>query len=117
MLELGDSAAADHASVGAHAAALGVDVLLTVGDAARAIADSALRTPGWSGEAVSTAGRAQAGDWLRHNVVARDVVLVKASRGAALEHLADELADELADDPAGEPADDGSDLEGGNGSG
>jgi UDP-N-acetylmuramoyl-tripeptide--D-alanyl-D-alanine ligase len=116
MLELGDSAAADHASVGAHAAALGVDVLLTVGDAARAIADSALRTPGWSGEAVSTAGRAQAGDWLRHNVVARDVVLVKASRGAALEHLADELADELAADPAGEPADDGSDLEGGNGS-
>jgi UDP-N-acetylmuramoyl-tripeptide--D-alanyl-D-alanine ligase len=117
MLELGDSAAADHASVGAHAAALGVDVLLTVGDAARAIADGALRTPGWSGEAVSTAGRAQAGDWLRHNVVARDVVLVKASRGAALEHLADELADERADDPAGEPADDGSDLEGGNGSG
>ena len=49
----------------------------------------ARRTPGWRGEAVPTAGREQAADWLRHNVVARDVVLVKASRGAALEHVAD----------------------------
>jgi hypothetical protein len=45
---------------------------------------------------VPTAGREQAADWLRHNVVARDVVLVKASRGAALEHLADALADPAA---------------------
>ena len=65
--------------------------LVTVGAAAEAIADGARRTPGWDGEAVPTAGREQAADWLRHNVVARDVVLVKASRGAALEHLADVL--------------------------
>jgi UDP-N-acetylmuramoyl-tripeptide--D-alanyl-D-alanine ligase len=43
---------------------------------------------------VPTAGRDQAADWLRHNVVARDVVLVKASRGAALEHVADGLAED-----------------------
>ncbi|MGA8247094.1 MAG: UDP-N-acetylmuramoyl-tripeptide--D-alanyl-D-alanine ligase, partial [Nocardioides sp.] len=54
----------------------------------------ARRTPGWSGEAVTAAGREQAAAWLRHNVVARDIVLVKASRGAALEHLADVLADD-----------------------
>ena len=58
-----------------------------------AIADGARRTPGWSGEAVPTAGREQAAAWLRHNVVARDVVLVKASRGAALEHVADVLTE------------------------
>jgi UDP-N-acetylmuramoyl-tripeptide--D-alanyl-D-alanine ligase len=102
MLELGDSSAADHARVGAHAAGLGIDVLVTVGEAAEAIADGARRTPGWAGEAVSSAGREQATDWLRHNVVARDVLLVKASRGAALEHLADELAGE----PAGRQAED-----------
>ena len=34
---------------------------------------------------ITTAGRAAATDWLRHNVSAADVVLVKASRGAALE--------------------------------
>ncbi len=91
MLELGETAGRQHAEVGAHAAELGVDVLVTVGGAADAIADGARRTPGWEGEAVPTAGREQAVDWLRHNVVARDVVLVKASRGAALEHLAEAL--------------------------
>ncbi len=100
MLELGDSAADDHARVGRHAAGIGIDVLVTVGEAAEEIAEGARRTPGWSGVVVSTAGREQAAEWLRHNVVARDVVLVKASRGAALEHVADPLVD--ADDGAPE---------------
>jgi UDP-N-acetylmuramoyl-tripeptide--D-alanyl-D-alanine ligase len=94
MLELGPTSEADHVGVGQHAARLGVDVLVTVGPAADAIAEGARRTPGWSGDVVPTAGREQAADWLRHNVVARDVVLVKASRGAALEHVADVLTDE-----------------------
>ncbi len=91
MLELGESSVADHVGVGEQAAGLGVDVLVTVGDSARAIGEGARRTSGWRGEWVSTAGREQASEWLRHNVVARDVVLVKASRGAALEHVADAL--------------------------
>jgi UDP-N-acetylmuramoyl-tripeptide--D-alanyl-D-alanine ligase len=102
MLELGESAADDHVAVGEHAAGLGIDVLVTVGDVAEGIAAGARRTPGWRGAAVSTAGREQATDWLRHNVVARDVVLVKASRGAALEHLADMLTEAAADDQEGE---------------
>jgi UDP-N-acetylmuramoyl-tripeptide--D-alanyl-D-alanine ligase len=40
---------------------------------------------------ITTAGRDAAADWLRHNVSAADVVLVKASRGAALELIADDL--------------------------
>lgn len=100
MLELGDESDAQHAEVGAHAAQVGIDVVLTVGHAAETIGDGARRTPGWGGETVVTAGREQAGDWLRHNVGARDVVLVKASRGAALEHLADVLADDHADQSA-----------------
>jgi UDP-N-acetylmuramoyl-tripeptide--D-alanyl-D-alanine ligase len=91
MLELGASSADDHLAVGEHAARLGIDVVVTVGGAAEAIAAGARRTPGWAGEVVPTAGRDQAAEWLRHNVVARDVVLVKASRGAALEHVADSL--------------------------
>ena len=43
------------------------------------------------GVAITTAGRVEATEWLRHNVSAADVVLVKASRGAALEVVADEL--------------------------
>ena len=49
------------------------------------IADGAGRSPGWAGEAVVTAGRDEAVAWVRENVSAGDVVLVKASRGAALE--------------------------------
>jgi UDP-N-acetylmuramoyl-tripeptide--D-alanyl-D-alanine ligase len=40
---------------------------------------------------ITTAGRDEAADWLRHNVSAADVVLVKASRGAALELIAEDL--------------------------
>ena len=47
--------------------------------------------PGWAGATVVTAGRDEALAWVRHNVAAGDVVLVKASRGAALELLADAL--------------------------
>jgi UDP-N-acetylmuramoyl-tripeptide--D-alanyl-D-alanine ligase len=106
MLELGETSPAQHAEVGAHAAGLGVDVVLTVGEAAGAIAEGARGTPGWAGETVPTAGRERAADWLRHNVGARDVVLVKASRGAALEHLAEMLAHD--------PDDRADALEGGN---
>ena len=105
MLELGDTSAEQHAEVGVHAANLGIDVLVTVGGAADAIADGARRTPGWAGVAVPTAGREQATDWLRDNVGARDVVLVKASRGAALEHLADALAEPAAGNASVDRAD------------
>ncbi|HEV2797784.1 MAG TPA: UDP-N-acetylmuramoyl-tripeptide--D-alanyl-D-alanine ligase [Nocardioides sp.] len=90
MLELGEGAAAAHTGVGAYAAEAGVDVLVAVGPAADAVARG-FEQAGGSGVALTTAGRAEAADWLRHNVTAADVVLIKASRGAALEVIADEL--------------------------
>ncbi|GAA4721241.1 UDP-N-acetylmuramoyl-tripeptide--D-alanyl-D-alanine ligase [Nocardioides conyzicola] len=92
MRELGDSAYAGHVEVGAAAAALGIDVVVVVGDAARGIVDG-LRTadPAWDGEAIVTAGRDEAQDWVRENVAAGDVVLVKASNGVALWVIAEEL--------------------------
>jgi UDP-N-acetylmuramoyl-tripeptide--D-alanyl-D-alanine ligase len=113
MLELGATATEDHEAVGAHAARLGIDVLLAVGDAAGAIAEGARRTPGWSGDAVSAAGRDHAAEWLRHNVVARDVVLVKASRGAALEQLAEALVAEPGERAPGQGPDHTHHQEGG----
>jgi UDP-N-acetylmuramoyl-tripeptide--D-alanyl-D-alanine ligase len=91
MKELGPAAYEAHRGVGALAAAAGVDVLLVVGEAAAGIADGAGASPDWPGEAILTAGRAEALAWLRKNAVAADVVLVKASRGAALDHIADAL--------------------------
>jgi UDP-N-acetylmuramoyl-tripeptide--D-alanyl-D-alanine ligase len=90
MLELGDEAAAAHHGVGAYAAEVGVDVLVTVGPGAAAVAEG-FGAGGTGGVIIPTAGRDEAADWLRHNVSAADVVLVKASRGAALELIADDL--------------------------
>lgn len=90
MLELGDEAADAHHGVGAYAAQSGVDVLVTVGEGATPVAEG-FRAGSTGGVSITTAGRDEAADWLRHNVSAADVVLVKASRGAALELIADDL--------------------------
>ena len=90
MLELGEGARAAHRAVGAYAAEVGVDVLVTVGPAADPISEGH-DAGGGRGVSIPTAGRDAALEWLRHNVSAADVVLVKASRGAALELIAEEL--------------------------
>ena len=91
MKELGDAALEAHREVGRLAAAAGVDRVVAVGEPARGIAEGARATERWTGRAVLTAGRDQAVAWVRENVAAEDVVLVKASRGAALEKIADGL--------------------------
>jgi UDP-N-acetylmuramoyl-tripeptide--D-alanyl-D-alanine ligase len=97
MRELGDSAHAGHAEVGAAAAALGIDVVVVVGEPATGIADGLRGATDWTGEAIVTAGRDEAVAWVRENVAAGDVVLVKASNGVALWVIADQL---LAQKPA-----------------
>ncbi|MFC4787329.1 UDP-N-acetylmuramoyl-tripeptide--D-alanyl-D-alanine ligase [Nocardioides sp. MAHUQ-72] len=99
MKELGDHTAEDHLAVGRAAAEAGVDLLVAVGEPARGIAEGARATDGWSGEAILTAGRDEALSHLRENVSAHDVVLVKASRGAALEAIAERLLEEEGTPP------------------
>jgi UDP-N-acetylmuramoyl-tripeptide--D-alanyl-D-alanine ligase len=98
MRELGDTAHAGHAAVGTAAGALGVDVVVVVGEEAAGIADG-LRAvdPPWRGEVILTAGRDDARAWVRENVAAADVVLIKASNGVGLWVVADDL---LEDDRA-----------------
>ncbi|WP_129667752.1 UDP-N-acetylmuramoyl-tripeptide--D-alanyl-D-alanine ligase [Phytoactinopolyspora endophytica] len=84
MAELGADSEAEHRAVGEHAAAR-ADVVVAVGEAARPIADGA-------GErAVALADNDAAVHWLRAHVAAGDVVLVKASRAARLDEVADAL--------------------------
>lgn len=91
MLELGDSHADSHREVGRAAADAGIDVVLVVGELADEIATGARSRASWEGEAIVTASRAEAITWLRHNALSNDVVLTKASRGAALEEIAEAL--------------------------
>ena len=90
MKELGATADRAHREVGRAAALAGVDVVVAVGPAARGIAEGA-DDGSWTGIGIVAAGRDEAMAWVRENVAADDVVLVKASRGAALEHIADGL--------------------------
>ncbi|WP_372727298.1 UDP-N-acetylmuramoyl-tripeptide--D-alanyl-D-alanine ligase [Nocardioides sp.] len=104
MRELGDGAADAHRAVGRLAAEAGVDVLVAVGAPAHGIAEGASSVSGWTGEAHVTAGHDETRAWLRENVAASDVVLVKASRGAALEVvvaalLGDDAPQGTTDDP------------------
>ncbi|CAN5402997.1 UDP-N-acetylmuramoyl-tripeptide--D-alanyl-D-alanine ligase [soil metagenome] len=88
MKELGAEAAESHREVGRAAAAAGIDVVVAVGAGAEAIAEGARSG---SGEVFLTAGRDDALAWVRKNASAADVVLVKASRAAALEWVAEQL--------------------------
>nr|WP_240641164.1 UDP-N-acetylmuramoyl-tripeptide--D-alanyl-D-alanine ligase [Nocardioides ferulae] len=110
MRELGEHAHAEHQAVGRYAAQTGVGAVVAVGAAAAGIAEGARSTPGWSGTAVAVEARDEALSWVRQNAGAADVVLVKASRGAALEVVADGLLQPAATS-AGQP--DASGLEGG----
>ncbi|WP_459970949.1 UDP-N-acetylmuramoyl-tripeptide--D-alanyl-D-alanine ligase [Nocardioides pyridinolyticus] len=95
MRELGDQSRAGHQEVGHTARLLGIDTLVVVGEAAAALAEG-YASEGSESEAILTAGRAEALAWVRENAAGSDVVLVKASRGAALELIADGL---LSADP------------------
>ncbi|HEY3338038.1 MAG TPA: UDP-N-acetylmuramoyl-tripeptide--D-alanyl-D-alanine ligase [Propionicimonas sp.] len=88
MLELGPDAPEAHREVGALAAALGVERLIALGDHANDLVAGA----GPGVEATTAADRqvaaAAAEQWLRP----ADVALVKASRGLALESVAEQLS-------------------------
>ncbi|ANH38917.1 UDP-N-acetylmuramoyl-tripeptide--D-alanyl-D-alanine ligase [Nocardioides dokdonensis FR1436] len=82
MRELGDSGHEEHEGVGSYAAALGVDLVVVVGDAAHGIRDGA-------GErAVAVADNVEAVAWVQEHIGDGDAVLFKASRGARLDEVA-----------------------------
>ncbi|MGA8846538.1 MAG: UDP-N-acetylmuramoyl-tripeptide--D-alanyl-D-alanine ligase [Nocardioides sp.] len=99
MMELGGDHESGHREVGRAAAEAGVDLVVVVGHGAGGIA----REAGALGcEVILTAGREDAAAWVRNNAGAADAVLVKASRAAALELVAEHvLADPHVDPEPG----------------
>jgi UDP-N-acetylmuramoyl-tripeptide--D-alanyl-D-alanine ligase len=93
MRELGESAAAEHRAVGRLAVELGVTRLVGVGPAAEDIVRGATEALGDrpGEEPVRVEDNEAAVSWLRDHVGRGDVVLVKASRGAVLDEVADAL--------------------------
>jgi len=95
MLELGDEQGSGHVIVGQEAAGV-VDLLVVVGAGAVGIADGAVSAGQAPARIIRVADREEAFDALRPRLVRGDVVLLKGSRGAALDLLVDRLRDDLA---------------------
>jgi UDP-N-acetylmuramoyl-tripeptide--D-alanyl-D-alanine ligase len=94
MLELGEGSEAGHLEVGRAAGRI-ADLLVVVGAAAGGIAEGALEA-GLEAERILHVADAEAArDVLRPRLVPGDVVLVKASRGMALDRLVDALREDL----------------------
>lgn len=91
MRELGEDSALEHDALGRLAVRLNVGVTVAVGEAARPLFLGASHEGSWSDEARWVPDVAAAVDLLRAEVRPGDIVLVKASRGAALEKVADAL--------------------------
>lgn len=87
MRELGAVSESSHREVGRQAADSDLDCLVVVGEGARAIAAGARTAKTPPPQVESFEGPAEAREFLRRRVRAGDVVLLKASRGAALERV------------------------------
>jgi len=91
MLELGETAAEEHAAIGRFAAQSGVEHLVAIGEYATQITSVAVAAGLPSTRAVPAADKAAAVAVVTSDLGPGDVVLVKASRGLALDTVADEI--------------------------
>ena len=97
MLELGAHAVPLHEASGVRAAAAGVDLLITVGsDAARAMADAAVRAGMRQAAVFHVPDAGQAADLALQRTRPGDLVLVKGSRGIGLDAVVGRLTAEYA---------------------
>jgi UDP-N-acetylmuramoyl-tripeptide--D-alanyl-D-alanine ligase len=99
MLELGDTAADQHAVIGRFAAQSGIEHLVAIGEFAEQITSAAVAAGLPSTRAVSVTDKADAVAVVTSDLEPGDVVLVKASRGLALDTVADEILAAVASRP------------------
>jgi UDP-N-acetylmuramoyl-tripeptide--D-alanyl-D-alanine ligase len=101
MRELGDYAEEAHREIGREAARLGVTVLVAVGSWARTLTQGALASPSPPAEIHCVASAAEALELLRGCCADGDWVLVKGSRGMAMERVVEGLRESFGEgDPA-----------------
>jgi UDP-N-acetylmuramoyl-tripeptide--D-alanyl-D-alanine ligase len=88
MAELGASTVSEHEKIGAYAARGGVAGLITVGETAAAVLKGAEQVGTWTGERVQVEDVGAAVAALSERLRPGDVVLIKGSRIAGLERIA-----------------------------
>ena len=92
MAELGAGERAEHEALGRLAARAPITRVIAVGEAARPILDGAALEGSWNGEVDWVPDAPAATEALREQLRPGDVVLVKASRAAGLEHVGEVVA-------------------------
>ena len=93
MFELGEVSEEGHTRVGEKAASVGLDALITVGDLAKTIGSTAARAGMPDDRIHDTAGTGEAISLLKEMLFTGDILLVKGSRGMAMEKIVEELAE------------------------
>jgi UDP-N-acetylmuramoyl-tripeptide--D-alanyl-D-alanine ligase len=93
--ELGDSAVKEHDEIGRLAVRLDINRLVVVGDQARAMHQGAHLEGSWGEESVLVPDVDGAVALLRAELAPGDVVLVKASKVAALWRVAEALLEDV----------------------
>jgi UDP-N-acetylmuramoyl-tripeptide--D-alanyl-D-alanine ligase len=91
MLELGETAADEHAAIGRFVAQSGIEHLVAIGEYAVLMASAAVAAGLPSVRAMPVTDKADAVAVVTGDLAPGDVVLVKASRGLALDTVADEI--------------------------
>jgi len=98
MAELGESSQEEHDAIGRLAVRLDINRLVVVGETARPMHLGAHLEGSWGEESTFVTDNDEALAWLRQNLRPGDVVLVKGSRAAALETVAEALLADASDD-------------------
>ena len=91
MLELGATSEAEHAALGRHVAARGVSRLIALGEYATVVAGAAVAAGLAPDRVVALADKSAAVEAILGDLAPADVVLIKASRGLALDTVADQI--------------------------
>lgn len=91
MLELGSYTENEHRNIGAYCEACSIDVLITVGPAAKWIADGATEAGIDKTRVVRFDTAGEVGDMLRNALRSGDIILVKGSQGMRLEKIVKEI--------------------------
>jgi len=93
MLELGESAPEEHHAIGRAVAESGIELLVLVGELARAAAAGALEGGMPAGRVLHLGSPEQAAEDIAALVGGGDVCLIKGSRAMGLERLVERLVD------------------------
>ncbi len=91
MLELGEREEEGHREIGSKVAAKGIDRLITVGDRAKFIAKAAVEAGMAESSVFAGSSKEEALEALRDNLDEGDTILVKGSRGMAMEDIVEAM--------------------------